>query len=244
MCVQYIGGISWCMWRDTMSTSGGYHEYIGDVQYIGVFNRNWKVFINLLPPHASWYPPDVLNISRCTEYLPMYSWYPPMYSWYPRPDVLMISPPRCTHGIPRRTEHTLYRVVFLVLQNLILKTINFEGNRLFCRKEIGLPKIVDFGENYFRMRLVSWQLKILLQLWGDFPSEGKSLLSLRSLPVLGAKGFGGLANLPFLEDGMKKYTFDVHWKENASSAEIRRPQPKNIPLVRKDINDKNTKNDS
>ena len=45
------------------STSGGYHEYIGgyheyigdimstsgDVQYIGVFNRNWKDFIKLLP---------------------------------------------------------------------------------------------------------------------------------------------------------------------------------------------------
>ena len=27
----------------------GYHEYIGDVQYIGVFNRNLKDFINLLP---------------------------------------------------------------------------------------------------------------------------------------------------------------------------------------------------
>ena len=27
---------------DTMST-------LGDVQYIKVFNRNWKVFINLLP---------------------------------------------------------------------------------------------------------------------------------------------------------------------------------------------------
>ena len=25
---------------DIMSTSGGYQEYIGDVRYIGVFNRN------------------------------------------------------------------------------------------------------------------------------------------------------------------------------------------------------------
>ena len=57
---EYIGGCS-VHWRDTMSTLGGYHEYIrgclvhqgdimihvgdtmsasGDVQYIGVFNRN------------------------------------------------------------------------------------------------------------------------------------------------------------------------------------------------------------
>ena len=28
---------------------GGYHKYIGDVQYIGVFNINLKVFINFLP---------------------------------------------------------------------------------------------------------------------------------------------------------------------------------------------------
>ena len=54
MRVQYIGGCS-VHRGDTMSTSGGYHEYIGgisrvhrgdimstsgDVQYIGVFNRN------------------------------------------------------------------------------------------------------------------------------------------------------------------------------------------------------------
>ena len=44
---KYIGGCS-VHRRDTMSTSEGYHEYIGedimstsgDVQYIGVFNRN------------------------------------------------------------------------------------------------------------------------------------------------------------------------------------------------------------
>ena len=27
-----------------MSTSGGYHEYIGDVQYMGVFKLNLKGF--------------------------------------------------------------------------------------------------------------------------------------------------------------------------------------------------------
>ena len=49
---EYMGGCS-VHRGDTMSTSGGYHEYIGgcsvhggmfstwgDVQYIGVFNRN------------------------------------------------------------------------------------------------------------------------------------------------------------------------------------------------------------
>ena len=34
MCVQHIGGCS-VHRGDTMSTSGGYHEYIEDVQYIG-----------------------------------------------------------------------------------------------------------------------------------------------------------------------------------------------------------------
>ena len=71
-----------------------------------------------IPPMYSRYPPDVLMVSlRCTEHLLMYSWYssdvlntprcthdiPPMYSWYPA-DVL---------NIPRCTEHTLYRVIFL-----------------------------------------------------------------------------------------------------------------------------------
>ena len=111
--VQYIGGISWCMWGDTMSTSG-------DVQYIrGISWYMWgsnliKSFQFLLKTPMYWTFPDVLMISpRCThDILPMYSWYPPnvlmvsprcthgispMY-WTPH-DVLMISP-RCTHGIP------------------------------------------------------------------------------------------------------------------------------------------------
>ena len=36
---EYIGGCS-VHRGDTMSTLGRYHEYIGDVQYIGVFNVN------------------------------------------------------------------------------------------------------------------------------------------------------------------------------------------------------------
>ena len=44
---------------------GGYHEYVGDVQYIGVFNKNQKPFMNLLPHMNHDTPP-------CTEHLPMY----------------------------------------------------------------------------------------------------------------------------------------------------------------------------
>ena len=116
--VQYIGGIPWVHRGDIMSTSG-------DVQYIGVFNRNWKDFIKLLPhmyhdiPPMYWTSPDVLMISpRCTHViLPMY---------WTSPNVFMISP-RCTHdippmywtpsdvlNIPRCTEHTLYRVLVFV----------------------------------------------------------------------------------------------------------------------------------
>ena len=39
--VQYIGGIPRVHRGDAMSTSEGYHEYIGGYhEYIGVFNRN------------------------------------------------------------------------------------------------------------------------------------------------------------------------------------------------------------
>ena len=62
------------------------------LQYIGVFNRNWKVFTNLLPHMHH----DILNVlivsPQCTHGIPlMYSWYPSHASWYP-PDLLMISP--------------------------------------------------------------------------------------------------------------------------------------------------------
>ena len=57
------------------SSLGGYHEYFG------VFNRNRKAFVTLLPrcihdipPMYLCYPPNVLNNPP-----PMYSWYPPMY---------------------------------------------------------------------------------------------------------------------------------------------------------------------
>ena len=133
---EYIGGISWVHWG-MFSTSGGYHdtyggyhEYIGgiswvhrgiswvhwgdimstlgNVQYIRVFNRNWKDFIKLLPhmyhdiPWMYWTFPDVLMISPwCTEHPLMYSWYPPTFIMI-SPDVLNI--PRCTHDIPQCTH--------------------------------------------------------------------------------------------------------------------------------------------
>ena len=81
--VQYIGGISWCMWGSKLI----------------------KVFQVLLKTPMYWTSPNVLMISpRCTHDIPpMYSWYHPHASWYPphasyppmywtSPDVLMISP--------------------------------------------------------------------------------------------------------------------------------------------------------
>ena len=109
MCVQYIGDVQYiegCSVHrgDTMGTSKGYHEYIeGYHEYIGGiswvnrgFQYKLKGFITLLPhmyddilrcTHDiplmySWYSLNVLNIPRCTEHRPMYSWYPLMY-WTP-----------------------------------------------------------------------------------------------------------------------------------------------------------------
>ena len=96
-------GISWVHLGDIMSTSG-------DVQYIGVFNRNWKVFTNLLPT-CIMISPDVLNIPwcthdipQCTHGIPQCTEHPPMYSWYPS-TCIMISA-RCTEHPP------MYRVIF------------------------------------------------------------------------------------------------------------------------------------
>ena len=92
MCVQYIEGLLWCMlgipWVHrgiTWVHRGNIMNTLGDAHYIGVFNRNWKVFTHLLPHmHHDilpiyWVPPMYWTP-------PMYSWYPPMY-WTP-PDVL------------------------------------------------------------------------------------------------------------------------------------------------------------
>ena len=96
-----------------MSTSGGYHEYIGECsvhprdimihvgeqldKILSISIENSDV-LNIprcthdIPPNVLMISPNVLMISpRCTHGIfPMYSWYPP--------DVLNI--PRCTHGIP------------------------------------------------------------------------------------------------------------------------------------------------
>ena len=62
-------------WRNTMSTSGGYHEYIPTC---------------IISPWCTEHP-------QCThDILLMYLWYPPVYSWYPPMhwtplDVLMVS---------------------------------------------------------------------------------------------------------------------------------------------------------
>ena len=101
MDVQYIGGCS-VHRGDTMSTSGGYHEYIGGYhEYIGgcsVHRRDIMIHVGEQLDKIlsiSIENSDVLNIPRCTEH----------------PDVLMISSgthdiPQCTHGIPRCTEHS------------------------------------------------------------------------------------------------------------------------------------------
>ena len=102
--VQYIGGISWVhqgmfsTLGDTMSTSGYTMSTSGGISWVhqgcsvhrGVIMMHMgeKVGKNL---SISIENSNVLNISRCTE-------HPPMYSWY-LPDVLMISP-WCIHGIP------------------------------------------------------------------------------------------------------------------------------------------------
>ena len=112
--------IPWVHWRDIMSTSGGYYEFIrgiswvhqGDImmlvgeitstssdvqyirgyhEYIGVFSMNWKAF-SILLLHMNH------DIPQCTEYLLMYSWYPLMYSRY-SPNVLIVSL-RCTEQTP------------------------------------------------------------------------------------------------------------------------------------------------
>ena len=113
VCSVYRGGyMSAVHRRDTMSTSGGYHEYIGECSVH--WGMSWCMWGNTISTsEISWvYQGDVMStrggdvqyirafnriwkvstnllshmhhdILRCTE-------HPPMYSWCPR----------CTHGIP------------------------------------------------------------------------------------------------------------------------------------------------
>ena len=125
-----------------------------DVQYIGVFNRNWKDFIKLLPHMYH----DTL---RCTEHPPMYSWYPPHSSWIPpmywtSPDVLMISPdvlmvspdvlntPRCTEHPPMYWTH-------------IIQGVNVFFRRGFVRSSclVGITKSILEGDCLFHALIMS-----------------------------------------------------------------------------------------
>ena len=72
--------------RDTMITSGGYHEYIGGCS---VHRRDIVIHVGEQLDKIlsiSTENSDVLNIPRCTHDIP------PMYSWYPPADVLVVSP--------------------------------------------------------------------------------------------------------------------------------------------------------
>ena len=76
---EYIGGCS-VHRRDTMSTSGGYHEYIGGYhEYIGGCSVHRKdIMIHVGEQldkilSISIENSDVLNIPQCTEHPPMYS---------------------------------------------------------------------------------------------------------------------------------------------------------------------------
>ena len=101
---EYIGGISWCMWGDimstsgdiqyiegTMSTSGRYHEYIGGISWCMWGSKLVKTFQFLLKTPMYWTSAHVLISPWCTHGISPTYWT--------SPDVLMISP-RCTHGVP------------------------------------------------------------------------------------------------------------------------------------------------
>ena len=89
--VQYIGGIPWVHRGDIMSTSGGYHEYIGGCSvHRGMFSTS-EFSIEIERILSSCSPTCIMISLRCTEHPPMYSWYPPTF--------IMISP-RCTEHPP------------------------------------------------------------------------------------------------------------------------------------------------
>ena len=112
MCVQYIGGIPWVHWGDTMSTLGGYNEYIGGcsvhrrdiMTHVGGYNeyigRYHEYIMGISWVHRGMFSTSGFSI----EIERFYQLAPPHVSWYPRRthdisdgthDI-----PRCTHGIP------------------------------------------------------------------------------------------------------------------------------------------------
>ena len=122
-------GISWYMWGDTMSTLGGYHEYIGfsiEIERILSSCSPTCIMISLQftehPPMYSWYPPNVLMVSpRYTHGIPPHlSWYPP--DALNVPDVLMISP-RCT-------EHPLMYWTHIMQDNYVIYCSDYCLNKI------------------------------------------------------------------------------------------------------------------
>ena len=91
-----------------MSTSEGYHEYIGecsvhrgDIMMHVEEQVDKKLSISIENPDVL-NTPNVLNILRCSHDIPQCTHdIPPMYSWYPL-NVLNIL--RCTHGIPQHAS--------------------------------------------------------------------------------------------------------------------------------------------
>ena len=69
--LEYIGGCS-IHRGDIMIHVGDIMSTSGDVQYIRAFNLNRRL--------SSTYPPDVLNMPRCTQDIPRRTHgFPPMY---------------------------------------------------------------------------------------------------------------------------------------------------------------------
>ena len=71
---EYIGGCS-VHWRDVMIHVGEQHDKILSISIENSHVLNIPRCTHFIPqcthdipPMYSWYPPDVLNISRCTEY--------------------------------------------------------------------------------------------------------------------------------------------------------------------------------
>ena len=130
MCVQYIGGCS-VHRRDTMITSGGYHEYIGGYhEYIreiswvhrGVFSTSegyhaacgripWvhRGMFSTLGGYHEYirrYHEYIVGISWCmweSKLIKVFQFLLKTLMYWTSPDVLMISP-QCTHVIPRCTR--------------------------------------------------------------------------------------------------------------------------------------------
>ena len=87
-------GISWWMWGipwvhwGMFSTSGDIMRALGDIMSTLGFSIEIERIYQVAPPHASWYPSDVVNIPQCTHDIPQVlniprcTEYPPIYWTY------------------------------------------------------------------------------------------------------------------------------------------------------------------